>query len=88
VTATWGIDWSEAAERQLAKLDQVTRRRILKSVEKLSSNPCPSGAVRLVTDPGVWRMRVGDYRLLYEIIEQQVRVLIVKIGHRRDVYER
>ncbi|MEN6626704.1 MAG: type II toxin-antitoxin system RelE/ParE family toxin [Candidatus Sumerlaeia bacterium] len=76
------------AEKQLASLQTRDQHRILIRMETLADNPRPAGAVKLVgTDDG-WRIRIGNFRVLYEIRDRELIVLVVEIGHRRDVYRR
>lgn len=60
--------------------------RIIERIESLASNPYPKGAVRL-RGREEWRIRQGDYRILYIVEEQVVTVFVVKVGHRREVYK-
>lgn len=77
-----------SAARRLRKLDPPSRRRIQAVLELLAVDPRPPAATRLVGGAGVWRARTGDYRVLYEIHDGKLVVLVVGVGHRRDVYER
>jgi mRNA interferase RelE/StbE len=52
----------------------------------LAENPYPPGCKKLAGDEGFWRIRVGDYRVVYTVIQSKLVVLVVKIGHRREVY--
>ena len=81
------VELSPAARRALGKLDAGTRERILRSLITLESDPRPSGAKKLKGEDG-YRFRVGDYRILYEIRDDRLLVLVIKVGHRRDVYRR
>ena len=83
---TYRVDVAPAAVRQLRTLDPVARRRVQAAVELLSSEPRPAGAKRLVGGDGEWRVRTGDYRIVYEIDDQVLIVLVVALGHRRDIY--
>ena len=76
-----------AAARQLRKLDPRARRRIQAVLDLLGKQPRPPNATRLVGS-GEWRARTGDYRVVYEIHDDVVLVLVVAVGHRRDVYDR
>lgn len=58
------------------------------AVELLSQEPRPSGAKKLVAGEGEWRLRTGDYRIVYEIQDQVLLVLVIVVGHRRDIYQR
>lgn len=85
---TYRIDFGPAAARQLRKLDPPARRRVQAAVELLADEPRPVGAKKLVGGGGEWRVRTGDYRVVYEIHDQVLVVLVVAVGHRRDIYQR
>ena len=75
------------AERQLQGLPQDVLRRVDAVFERLKHNPRPRGTVKLTTQMGsYWRIRVGAYRILYQIDDQYRRVEIYRIKHRRDAY--
>jgi mRNA interferase RelE/StbE len=81
------IEVAPAAARQLRKLDPQARRRIQAAVELVATDPRPPGAKKLVGGDGEWRVRTGDYRIVYEIHDQVLVVLVLAVGHRRDIYE-
>ena len=81
------IEIAPAAERQIRKLEATVRRRILDKIGTLGSNPRPAGVEKL-TDTGVYRVRVGDYRIIYDIEDKVTTVLILKVGDRKEVYNR
>jgi mRNA interferase RelE/StbE len=83
---TYRIDFAPAAIRQLRKLDPVARRRIQAAVELLGTDPRPSGAKKPLGGEGEWRVRTGDYRIIYEVHDRKLLVLVVALGNRRDVY--
>ncbi|WP_244928179.1 type II toxin-antitoxin system RelE/ParE family toxin [Nocardioides sp. W7] len=83
---THSVDLSPSAARQLRKLDPQARRRIVTVLELLSTEPRPAGAKKLVGGEGEWRVRTGDYRIVYEIHDTILLVLVVAVGHRRDIY--
>ncbi|KGN34158.1 addiction module toxin [Knoellia sinensis KCTC 19936] len=85
---TYGIEISRSAARQLAKLDPPVRRRIQAAVELLADEPRPPGAKKLVGGDGEWRVRTGDYRIVYEVHDDVLLVLVIALGHRRDIYTR
>ncbi|MGH8824530.1 MAG: type II toxin-antitoxin system RelE family toxin [Jiangellaceae bacterium] len=85
---TYRIDLAPAAVRQLRKLDPPARRRIQAAIELLSAEPRPAVAKKLVGGEGEWRVRTGDYRIVYEIHDKVLVVLVVSIGDRRDIYRR
>lgn len=87
--ATYTVQLKPAAQRDLKKIkDQVVVRRIAKAIDGLETNPRPSGVQALRGDASILRIRVGDYRILYTVADKEVLVLVIRIGHRRDVYNR
>ncbi len=72
--------------RELRKLDPPARRRIQAAIELLADQPRPPAATQLVGGSGEWRVRTGDYRIIYEIDDGELRVLVLRAGHRREVY--
>lgn len=80
------IELIPAAARELQKLDPAARRRIQAVVELLADDPRPPAATRLVGGGREWRVRTGDYRVLYTIKDDVLLVLVIRLGHRREVY--
>lgn len=74
------------ARRELLKLPAKLRVRVADSIRALSADPRPPGCKKLAGNAAYYRIRAGDYRVLYDIREREVLVLVIKIGHRRDVY--
>lgn len=85
---TYRVEVAPAAVRQLRKLNPDARRRVQAAVELLADQPRPSAAKKLVGGDGEWRVRTGDYRIIYEIRDDALLVLVVAVGHRRDIYQR
>lgn len=85
---TFHIEIAPAAARQLRKLDPPARRRVQAAIELLATEPRPPAATQLVGGAGEWRVRTGDYRIVYEIDDGVLLVLVVAVGHRRQVYRR
>ncbi len=75
-----------AAQRQLAKLDPPLRGAIAAAIDALAENPRPPGVKKLSGKENLWRIRVADYRILYQIFDKQMVIIIVAIGHRIDIY--
>jgi len=83
----YDVQYDPKALKELAKLDKRVARRILRAVDSLRANPRPSGARPLVGYPDLWRVRVGDYRVVYTIRDPEVLVvLVLRIAHRSSVY--
>lgn len=85
---TYRVEIASAAVRQLRKLDRTAQCRVQAAIELLAVEPRPSGAKKLVGGDGEWRVRTGDYRVVYEIHDNVLLVLVVAVGHRRDIYDR
>ncbi|MBG6059455.1 mRNA interferase RelE/StbE [Cryobacterium sp. MP_M5] len=84
---TYSVRIAPAAERQLRKFDPPVRRRIQAAIELLAGDPRPPKAIQLVGGSGEWRVRTGDYRIIYEIHDEQLIVLVLRLGRRREIYE-
>jgi len=85
---TYRIELAPSAARQLKKFTPDVRRRIQAVLELLADDPRPPAATPLVGGAGEWRVRTGDYRVIYEINDLQVLVLVLRMRHRREVYDR
>ncbi len=72
-------------QRAIGALQPAEGRRVIAAIGTLSHNPRPSGCIKLRNRPG-WRIRVGNYRVVYEIDDDQRVVTILDVDHRRDVY--
>lgn len=84
---SYAVRLAPAAERQLRKFDPQVRRRVQAAIDLLADNPRPPRAIPLVGGAGEWRVRTGDYRIIYEIGDDTIVVLELRVGHRGDVYE-
>ncbi|MFC9553992.1 type II toxin-antitoxin system RelE/ParE family toxin [Rhodococcus sp. NPDC056960] len=82
------VSLTPAAARQLRKFDPQARRRVQAAIELLATEPRPPAATRLVGGNGEWRVRTGDYRIVYEIVDDRLLVLVLTVGHRREIYQR
>jgi len=84
---TYRIELRPAAARALRKLDPADRHRIQGAIALLAHDPRPPAARALQGRPGL-RVRVGDYRIIYTVADDVLLVVVVALGHRRDVYGR
>lgn len=82
----YAVHFKPAAERALRKLEKRDRRRLFERAAKLADDPRPEDAVKLRGADDLWRVRVGDFRIIYTIEDDILLALVVKAGHRRDVY--
>ena len=84
--AQYKIEISATAERQLKKIPREDTVRILRSISLLAGNPRPVGCRKLSGYDDIYRIRIGNYRAIYEIDGKRIIVVILKIGHRKEVY--
>lgn len=87
MSSKYEIRFAERAIKEFNKLDGATKLRIARATKILASNPFPPKAKRVVGFD-YWRIRVGDYRIIYEIHGKDLVVLVVRLGHRSNVYKR
>jgi mRNA interferase RelE/StbE len=82
---TYRVEATAAAAKQLRALDPQVRRRLQHGIAKLAADPRPAGAKKLAGEDNAWRIRIGDYRVIYEIEDDELLVVIFRAAHRRDV---
>jgi mRNA interferase RelE/StbE len=83
--ASYSLEIKRSAAKELAQVPPKDRGRVIARIQGLARDPRPAGAEKL-SGQERYRVRQGDYRILYEIEDQVLRIMVVKIGHRRDVY--
>ncbi len=81
------IEFSKRVEKDLKNIDKIIAKRCLIEIEKLKENPFPRDVIKVKGEENVFRIRVGKYRILYEVYHERKIVLIVKIDKRERVYE-
>jgi len=81
------IVFSKSAAKELSKFPSTVNNRVIKAVLELSDNPRPQGAKKLKGGSENWRIRIGDYRVVYAIDDEILIVDVRKAGHRKDIYE-
>jgi len=84
--ASYKIEISATAERQLRKIGRETLTRIMTAIEDLATNQRPRGRRKLRGFDDVYRIRVGKYRVIYSLDEKSVLIIILKVGHRKSIY--
>lgn len=84
--ASYKVVWRTSAERELRKLPREVIADLVELATTLAHAPFPPGAVKLAGAEHTWRVRCGDYRLIYSVAGGILVVEIVKVGHRREVY--
>jgi mRNA interferase RelE/StbE len=83
---SYSIEFSKKAEKQFLALPQSIQERLVSHINALAENPRPPKVKKLVGEENLYRIRVGDYRIVYQIDDQLLLVLVLKIGHRSEVY--
>ena len=83
---TYHIEVKPSAADALEKIPQPHRRRISRKIDRLADNPRPRGAILLAGPSSLYRIRVGDYRVIYQVKDVALVVLVVRIGQRGEVY--
>ena len=82
----YSVVFARSARKELQNLDPQVARRILREIGALTANPRPSGVVKLEGAIDLWRCRVGEWRVVYRISDQDRLVDIVAVRHRKDAY--
>ena len=82
----YSISYVPSAAKAIRKLDKSTARRLLQAIAALADDPRPSGCIQLKGGDGELRIRVGDHRVIYDIRDDELVILVLRVGHRREVY--
>ena len=80
------IEFSPTAERQFKKLTKEVQARLKHRIDILAENPFPRGVKKLSAEEDLYRLRIGDYRIIYQVQGKALLILILKLGHRKNVY--
>jgi mRNA interferase RelE/StbE len=80
------IKFKSSAAKEFRKLPSEIKERIREALNQLTENPLPSGVIKLKGDEGLFRIRIGDYRIVYEIDDSVKLVRVTRVRHRKDVY--
>ena len=80
------VEFAPKAARQFGALDRGVQRRLAARIDALAADPRPHGVKKLAAEDDLYRLRVGDYRILYQIQERRLIVLVVGVGHRSEIY--
>jgi mRNA interferase RelE/StbE len=82
----YSIEMEKSAAKALSKLETREQNAIVKAIDGLAHDPRPDGVKKLSGQDNLWRIRAGDYRIIYTISDKRLIVLVLNIGHRKDVY--
>ncbi len=83
----YSIEITRRAERELRRLDRQVKNRITKTILALANEPRPVGCLKVQSEAGVWRVRVGDWRIGYEIDDGKREVTVIRVGLRSEFYD-
>ncbi|MBD1876460.1 type II toxin-antitoxin system RelE/ParE family toxin [Nodosilinea sp. FACHB-131] len=83
---TYRIEFAKPAVKQFKALSPQDQQRLKPKIDALAQEPRPAGMVKLSGEDDLYRIRVGDYRIIYTIQDTQLLVLVLKVRHRREVY--
>ena len=86
--ASYKIEWKQSARKELKKLQKKAIAKILRTIETLSDNPYPPGSRKLHGAEYTYRLRAGNYRIIYSVYSDILTIEIVRIGHRKEIYRR
>ncbi len=84
--ASYRLEWRLSTRKDLRRITSADLLRILSAAEALAANPFPPGCVKLSGSERSYRVRVGNYRILYDVHEKKLIIEVIKIGHRKDVH--
>ncbi len=85
---SYKVEWKRSAVKELRKLPKDVIVRIFKAVEQLPENPYPVGVRKLVGSEDSYRLREGSHRIIYTVLSSSLIIEIIRVGHRKDVYNR
>ena len=85
---TYKVELTPSAARSIRKIERGAQVRIARAIDSLAETPRPHGAIKLSAADEIYRLRVGDYRILYQIIDKVLLVIVIAVGHRKEIYRR
>jgi len=85
--ASYRIEWRKSTKKDLRRIPPVEVAKIIRAVESLGIDPFSTGHKKLSGSQRAYRIRVGDYRIIYEVHGSVLLIDVVRVGHRRDVYQ-
>jgi mRNA interferase RelE/StbE len=86
MSGRYAVEVQPAARKRINDIDPQSRARILRRIAGLENDPRPPGVLKLAGLDDLWRIRVGDYRVVYAIYDERLLVTVVRVGHRREIY--
>jgi len=84
---SFSIKWKSSAKKELKKIDRTEISKILSEIEKLSQEPYPTNHKKLLGTEHIYRIRVGNYRVIYSVINDELVIEVIRGRHRKEVYK-
>ncbi len=84
--ASYRIEVSATAEKQIRRLNRENQVRVLRAIQSLASEPQPPGSRKLRGYEDIYRIRIGTFRVLYSVEKGRLLIIVLKVGHRKDIY--
>jgi mRNA interferase RelE/StbE len=84
--ASYAITWRKSTKKDLRKIRPDDVPVIIEAVERLAENPLPGGCTKMAGSQHTYRIRIGDYRVIYDVIARVLVVEVIRVAHRKDVY--
>lgn len=83
----YDIRYKKSVDKELRKLSESQRQAVVQKILSLASHPRPSGSVKLRGSKDLYRVRYADYRIIYSVSDAKLTILVIKVGHRKEVYQ-
>lgn len=87
MTAHYAVTFKPSAAKELRKINRADQVRIAQKIQALASDPYPQGVKKIIGGDGEFRLRVGNYRVIYTVEDGRLIILVLAIGHRREIYK-
>jgi len=84
--ASYRLEWRKSTKKDLRDIPSRDIQKIIAAVEALADNPYPSGSKKLSGSKHAYRIRVGDYRIIYDVFSEILIIEVIRVGHRKDIY--
>jgi len=84
---SYSISWKKSAKKELKKLDKKEISKILNEIAKLSKNPYPTNHKKLLGTDYIFRIRIGNYRVIYSVEDNKLVIEVIRVRHRKEVYK-
>ncbi len=85
--ASYRLEWRRSTRKDLRRIAAAEVARVIAAAEALAKDPFPPGFVKLSGSERSYRIRIGDYRILYNVLDDILLIEVIKVGHRKDVYK-